>query len=546
MKVEGKFNHFNINFLRWDNLNVVGYVRISRNEDGKSGETIKTQQDIINKFAKEHGFTVSKMYIDDNYSGYTFDRPDFKEMLNEAQHGNINVILAKDASRIGRKNGQVLVLFDEIKDAGVRLILITEKAGGLDISTDEDNFLGIKTWYNDFYVKDISKKIRTNMHMQQELGTLIMGNHYGYNKVKILDRNESKSKFRLDVDENIRPVIELIFELYLKGMGYKRICDILDEQGCPTPSDYLRQKHINNGRVFRNKVTTKWQTHMIYRIITDDIYIGTLTTRKRQAEGIKGKQKNIEKCKQLKFPNNHEAIILEDDFKLAQQINGKRSDKSCRESMAKYTYYFTGFIRCGHCGKCLSGIQIRRKAKNTNAYNCTTYIKYGKNNCTNHKIEEEQLLFYFKEFLKELRNQYEDYINNIKIEEKKKMRRNFKTLEGELNIEEEQLKLYFIHKIKDIEKVKSDAEKEIIENTYEYMINKKVKKISNLKNKIEELKKSNTDNINKSNIEIFDRIICFEAPNRGDLERILDKILVYDDKTVQFILKVNIERLALN
>jgi DNA invertase Pin-like site-specific DNA recombinase len=527
-------------------LNVVGYVRVSRNEDGENGETIITQQDIIKKFAKENSFIVSKMYIDDNYSGYTFDRPALKEMLNEVKNRNINVILAKDASRLGRKNGQVLVLFDEIKEAGIRLILITEKSGGLDVSSDEDNFLGIKTWYNDFYVKDISRKIRANMHMQQELGKLIMGNHYGYNKIKVLEGE--KSKFQLVVDEDIRPVIELIFESYLKGMGYKRICDILDLKYYPTPSEHIRQRHMNNGRVFKNKSSTKWQTHMIYRIISDDIYIGTLTTRKRQAEGIKGKQKNIEKCKQLKFPNNHEAIISKEDFKLAQEINAKRADKSCRESMAKYNYYFTGFIRCGDCGKCLSGIQIRRRINNINAYNCTNYIKYGKKSCSNHTIEEAQIVFYLKEFLKEIRDKYEDCINNIKIEKKKKRIRNsLGNFEARLKIEEEQLKLSFIQKIKDIEKVKGDGEKEIIESTYENMILEKAKKISSLKRNIEELKKiNNIDNRIKSNIEIFDRIISLEAPNRGDLERILDKILVYHDNTLEFILKVNIESLTLD
>lgn len=529
-------------------MNVVGYVRVSRDEDGENKETIYTQQDIINQFAKENGWTVSKMYIDDNCSGYTFDRPDFQEMSSEVEKGNIDVILTKDASRIGRKNGQVLVWFDRMIELEIQLILITERPGGLDVTRDDDNFLGIKTWFNDFYVRDISKKIKTNMHMQQKLGTLIMGNHYGYNKVKVLDRDESKSKFELVVDENIRPVIELIFNSYIKGMGYKKICDILNEKGYPTPSEYIRQRHMKNGRIFKNKSSTSWQTHMIFRIITDDIYIGTLRTRKRQALTIKGKQQKVDKDKQFKFEKHHEAIISEEDFKLAQEINVKRKSKSCRESMAKYDYYFTGFMRCGDCGFALSGTNLRSKPELLKGYNCTMYIKYGKKGCTNHVVKEERVLFYFKEFLKELRKQYEDYINNIKIVEKKKsIKNNMEATEKELKLEEEQLKLLLIQKVKDITKAKGEEGKEIIEKAYEDMISGSMKKITNLKSRVEELKKINTDNIDKrikGNIEIFDRIINSEAPNRGDLERILDKILVYHDKSLEFKLKVNIDKLT--
>ncbi len=523
-------------------MNVVGYVRLSRDEDKENYSSILSQQDIINEYAKERNWTISKMYIDDNCSGYSLDRPAFSEMISELEKGTIHTVLTKDLSRIGRNNGKVLVLIDRFKELNKRLILITEGNGGLDLSKDDHDILGIKTWYNEMYIKDISRKIRANMYAKQKKGELIMGNFYGYKKIKV------NNKFNLIVDEDIKPIIELIFKEYINGAGYKKICDILDENSYPTPSEYISKRHEENGRVFKNAVTKKWQTHMIQRIIQNDVYIGTLRTKKKQSRLIKGKQEKVPSADQYVFPNNHEPMIDKETFKLAQEINAKRNRSAYRTNKTKYNYVFGSFLGCGDCGYTVVGLNLKKLPKVEKGYNCSMYQKYGKKRCTNHSIKQEKILFFFKEFLKDIKVEYEDYINTINIKkEKNNIEKSLIKYRNDLNIANEELKLLLTQKIKDIMKESNNSYREVIENSYCEMELEKKKRIIELTQKINELQKKicvdNEVNI-KSNIEIFDAIINSEVPKRKHLEMILDKIIVYSDRNLEFKLKINIDRLT--
>jgi DNA invertase Pin-like site-specific DNA recombinase len=527
---------------RGNEMNVVGYVRLSRDEDKENYSSIISQQDIINEYAKSKNWEISKMYIDDNYSGYTLDRLSFNEMIENTEDGNIDVIISKDLSRIGRNNGKVLVLIDRLKELGVRLILINEGNGGLDLLEDDHDILGIKTWYNEMYVKDISRKVKATMHSKQKSGELIMGNFYGYKKVKI------NGRFQLVVDEDIKPVIELIFKCYLEGLGYKRICDILDENGYPTPSEYIKKRHENNGRVFKNTTTNKWQTHMVQRIIQNDIYIGTLRTKKKRVRLIKGKQEKVPKEEQYVFINNHNSMIGEETFRLAQEINSKRKKKVYRNSIDKYNYIFSGFMRCGDCGYTVLGLNLRKAPVITRGYNCAMYTRYGKKRCETHAIKEEKLLFFFKEFLKDVKSEYEDNINNINIKEKKNnVEKALSKCIKDLEIANEELKLLLTQKIKDLIKESNIKYKEIVENSYNEIEAEKKKRILELTQKVRELQRVNNNDIGKiikSNLEIFDLIINSQRPERKYLEMILDKITVYSDRSLEFKLKVNIDKLT--
>lgn len=523
-------------------MNVVGYVRLSRDEDRENYSSILAQQDIIKEYAQKRGWKVSKFYIDDNYSGYTLNRPQLNELLEEVNKGNIDVIIAKDLSRIGRNNGKVLVLIDEFKELNIRLILVNESSGGFDILKDNDDILGIKTWYNEMYVKDISRKIRSSMSTKQKNGELIMGNYYGYKKTKVND------KFILTVDEEIRPVIQLIFKYYISGMGYKKICDLLEESGYPTPSEYIKKRFEDNGRVFKNAVSDKWQTHMIERIIKDDIYIGNLRIRKMHSRLIKGKQRKVAKDKQLVFENHHEAIISKEDFEVAQSIKNKRRDVHYRVRSDYNNYIFSGFIKCGDCGRAALGKKLKTKPVVQHGYECGAYQKYGLKHCKSHSIPEDKVLFFFKEFLKDVKTEYEDYIKNVNIEVKKNnTKASLEKIKRELSILNDELKLLINQKIKDVAKETSIEYRQIIENSYSELEKEKKKKIKELMDQIDKLEKINDDEIEKnirSTIDIFDKIINKERPDRKLLELILDKIIINIDKSLQFKLLVNIDKLT--
>jgi site-specific DNA recombinase len=524
-------------------MNVVGYIRLSRDEDRENYSSINTQQDIINEYASKRNWIIKKMYIDDNFSGYTFNRPAFSEMIKELDNGNIDVIIAKDLSRIGRNNGQVLVLIDRLREMEKRLILVNEGTNGYDILDDSDDILGIKTWYNEMYIKDISRKIRANMSLKQRKGELIMGNYYGYKKMK------NNDKFALIPDEEVRPIIELIYNSYVNGLGYKKICDILSEKEYPTPSEYLQKKHEDKGRVFNNAVTNIWQTHMIQRIIKDDIYIGILRTRKKHSKFIKGKQERVPIDEQYVFENHHEPMISKDLFNLAQQINHKKKSMNYRGS-SKYNYIFSGFVVCGDCGFAAGGKNIKKRPNVVRGYECLMYQKYGLKYCSSHSISEEKLLFYFKEFLKDVKEEYCSYLQNLNLMEKKKdVNKNLNEAIKNLNILNDELKLLYSLKIKDILKEPNIEYRQIIEKNYEGLENEKKKQISVLTKRIKELQKISSNDIEKNvntAIEVFDDIINCEIPSRKMLEMILEKIIIYKDRTVEFKLLVSIDKLTYN
>jgi len=144
-----------------------GYCRISKDEDRKNYATILSQQAIISYYVESRGGKIAKWYIDDNISGYGLDRPAFNEMLDDLGNGTINGVASKDLSRVGRHNALVLLFLQNLKEVNKQLIAIDDN---YDSFRDDDDVIGIKTWYNERYVKDISKKIKSNIQNKMREG----------------------------------------------------------------------------------------------------------------------------------------------------------------------------------------------------------------------------------------------------------------------------------------------------------------------------------------------------------------------------------------
>ena len=256
---------------------VAGYCRLSRDEDNENFISIEEQKRIIQDYAKSRNWilTDDDFYIDDNVSGYTFNRPAFSKMMEKVKGGEIDVVIVKDLSRIGRHNGRVLVLIDEFKNMQKNLIAVSEMGGTYDVLNDRDDLIGITTWFNERYVKECSKKTRDHMYSKQKSGRLIMGNYYGYEKVFKDDIP------MLYVIDEIRPAIELVFKLYLEeGYGFQKISEILNTKyNFPTPSEYYKMKHSERGRIYKHKVQDAWTKDMVSNILKNEVYTGTLVTQ---------------------------------------------------------------------------------------------------------------------------------------------------------------------------------------------------------------------------------------------------------------------------
>ena len=525
-------------------LTVVGYCRLSRDEDKENYASIEEQKRIIKDFAITRNWKLSddNFYIDDNVSGYTFNRPEFSKMMNEVKGGNIDVVIAKDLSRIGRNNGKVLVLIDEFKDMQKNLILVSEMGGTYDVLNDRDDTIGITTWFNERYVKDCSRKTRDHMYSKQKTGRLIMGNYYGYEKVF---KDDIPMLF---VIEELRPVIKLIYKLYVEhGYGFQKISEMLNTKySYPTPSKYYRTKHLERGRVYKHKVQEKWTKDMVSNILKNEVYTGTLITHKKRTVNIRGKVVKLPKEEHFIFENHHEAIISKEIFKLAQEIRFKKNKQNTSGANSKRKYYFSGMCICEECGSGMSGMVIKRKVKEK-GYDCSRYRQYGTKGCYCHEIKEKDILIHLKEFLKFTKQKYLKEIKDIKIELKqdKKNDNKFK-LQNKLNILNEEYKMLINQKIKELTSSNNSMQREIIENTYKELEEEKMTNISYLKSLIENDEKKNLEekiHKLKTSIEYFEDIINAKEPSRIILQTLIDNIYVSRDKTIRFNLKTNIEKM---
>lgn len=518
-----------------------GYCRLSRDEDKENYASIEEQKRIIQDYAISRNWTISDFYIDDNVSGYTFNRPAFSKMIEKVKGGKIDVVIAKDLSRIGRHNGRVLVLIDEFKNIQKNLILVSEMGGTYDVLNDRDDTIGITTWFNERYVKDCSRKTRDHMYSKQKTGRLIMGNYYGYIK-------DPKDITKLYVDEELRPVVELIYKLYTEeGIGRKKICDILNSKyNYPTPSVYYQMKHLERGRIYKHPVQKLWSTYMVRNILENDVYCGTLRTHKKKTVSIRGKAIKLPEEEHFVFENHHEAIISKETFNLAQEIRKRKLNTKSTSSTRKRNYYFSGLCRCGDCGFGVSGITITRK-QSQKGYECSQYRTYGKARCKCHEIKESDIIIHFKEFLKFTKNKYIDEINKIQLQTKTNAKTNNKEkIKFEIENLNAEYKVLISQKIKDLTNTTNEYQREMIENTYKELEKYKTNRIEQLRKLLEQQQEDlYTEKIKKlkTAIEYFDDILKSNEPNRYILECLIDKIWIYHDKSVKFELKPEISRL---
>ena len=171
------------------------------------------------------------------------------------------------------------------------LIVIDDNYDSMDSS---DDTIGIKTWFNERYVKDTSKKIKRAIGARQKEGTLITRPPFGY------QRNE-KDKTILEIVPKEAEYIKQIYDLYLSGSGYRKIATYLTEHGAPTPSMIQREREIEEGRLSKRLVASKWSDAMIKEILDNDFYIGTFRLKKRARNTVHGKDKTCPKGRTMYF-----------------------------------------------------------------------------------------------------------------------------------------------------------------------------------------------------------------------------------------------------
>ena len=343
--------------------NTALYCRLSL-DDGNVGESgsIQTQKIILEEYAKSHNFKIYDIYLDDGYSGLNFNRPGFQRMLQDIENGKVDLVITKDLSRLGRNYIETGYYTENyFKDNGVRYIAIND---GIDTINDNNDIAPFKNILNDMYAKDLSRKVKAAKRSRNQKGLYTAAQvPYGYKKDP-LDNNH------LIVDEEVRPVIKLIYKLALQGYGCPKIARILTEKGIYTPGYYKRIKGDVRFASFKNK---GWTYVTVRKILGDVVYLGHIESNKYEVINYKTKKcVPVPKERHLIVKNTHEPIISQDDFDSVQSMIQARTHPWLHD----HENLFKGIIHCAHCGNRMALVHQKRPYGNvSHTYKCTTYMR---------------------------------------------------------------------------------------------------------------------------------------------------------------------------
>lgn len=358
------------------------YYRLSRDEDEELN-SLTNQRSIIAGYAEKNGFTIAGESFDDNVSGMHFDRDGIEKICEAVEQNQIDAVIVKDLSRLGRHRTQTAVFIDYLKKHDVRVISVTEN---IDTSNENDDLvIGMKQIINDMYAKDASRKIRSTYRQKQKEGIVIIP-PFGYFK--------DKNTRQVVIVEEAADTVRLIFKLYLDGYGFKQIAKKLNADGVHTPAYYQQTLLGKNVPHTWPQISKQqlWISTTIKRILENEFYAGTLICHKTRTDKINKTFRFIPPEEQYRHENAVPAIIDRETWQQAQFLLQKRVKDRVRAAPGQKIHRYTSIIECADCHSvCTARTRKLPQGGRRVEYICNTYHRYGKEYCTTHLIREEVL-----------------------------------------------------------------------------------------------------------------------------------------------------------
>ena len=359
------------------------YLRLSK-DDERAGESlsIENQRRILEKYALDNGFNVVDTYIDDGWSGTSFQRPEVQRLLEDAKNGRINVIIVKDLSRFGRNYIEVGQYTDYIFPMyNVRFIAISDNVDSANSESSGMDMMPIMNVFNEWHAANTSKKIRAVIESNAKAGKYRASvAPYGY--VKSEDEN------RLPIrDEPAASTVLRIFEMRAKGISPQKISDTLNDEGLLPPADYKEQKFgIPNTR----KSHHLWSNSVVKQILTNPIYLGNLVQLKTYTLSYKNrKQVKNEPEDMVTIYNTHEAIVTQELWDKCREMEASVSQG--KKNKTGYVNPLSGLVYCADCGNkmYIAWNNTRHKRTDPRTYHrenfkCGAYSKFGDRVCSSH------------------------------------------------------------------------------------------------------------------------------------------------------------------
>ena len=353
------------------------YARLSK-DDELQGESnsISNQKRMLESYAREHGIMNYRFFVDDGWSGANFERPSFKEMIEGVENGEIKTVITKDLSRLGRNYLQVGMYTEMIfPRKGVRYIAIND---GVDSIQGDNDLTPLKNLFNEWMVRDTSKKIKAVFRSKGMSGKPITSNPvYGYLK------GEDGTFI---VDEEASPVVREIYNLCLAGNGPTKIARILTKEQIPTPGT-LEYQRTGSTRRYYPDYPCKWATNTVVHILERKEYLGHTVNFKTEKVSYKVKTSALNpEDKQMVFENTHEPIVDAETWERVQELRKQRK----RPNRYGEVGLFSGMLFCAECGSVMYQQRYQNEKRKQDCYICGSYKKRTRN-CTAHFIRTDLL-----------------------------------------------------------------------------------------------------------------------------------------------------------
>ena len=513
------------------------YMRLSR-EDGDKEESssVTNQREILKRYVSEQdNFFIVKEYVDDGYTGTNFDRPGFKQMIEDIEAGIIDTVITKDLSRLGRERlgvGHYTEIY--FPEHNVRYIALLDN---IDTYFDAgmNDMAPFKGVINDMYVRDISKKIRSSLIERKKAGNFLgVTAPYGYQK-------DPNNKFHLIINEKEAEVVKRVFRLYLEGNGLTRIAQILTKDGVPVPGE---SRDI--GKTRKTALYSSWKQTTIRRILDNRVYLGELVQFKRRKINYKSKRRiTVPEEERYICKGTHEAIIDEESFNAVQNILKK--NKSFKGT--KHDYLFKGLLFCSECGARLNVTYSDYALKKYGEYRYTTicysYSRLYSDICTRHSNSIPELEEVLIKHIKEVCSRYinENLQDELISMAKKQRMLELKQINNEKRLEALEQKISDIGLY--IKNLYMDKVKGVVsENDYISLVADFTRDRDNLIKEKEELIKiinnqkpliDETAKIEK----LAKEFMSLEKPTKQLLNELIEKITISENKEINIYFKFN-------
>lgn len=403
------------------------YCRLSV-DDANEGDSnsIQHQKEMLEKYCIENGYTNYRFYVDDGYSGTTFERPDFKKMIADVEAGLVKRVIIKDLSRFGRDYLQV-GMFTEVLFAQYDIHFIAI-GNNVDSQKGENDLTPFVNLFNEWYARDCSRKQRAVARMKGTSGKRV-GSHPPYGYVKGEDGN-------LVPDEEASWVVKLIFDLCIQGLGPVQIANELTRRNIPTPGT-LAFRRTGSKRNYYPDAECVWSDSTIENILSYKEYMGHTVNFKTYSKSYKLKKRfETPEDQQMVFENTHEALVSPEDWETVQRIRAHRRRPKKQDTPA----LFSGMLFCADCGSPLRAHRGQTVSKNQECYCCGKY-RDRTNSCTMHYIRavtlEKLVLDNLKQVVQLATENEQEFVRRLMNRSLKEQQAQARTLKKELALKEQ-------------------------------------------------------------------------------------------------------------